>query len=160
MLARRDFFMWAGAALWLAAVPAARAQLRPLVTVYKSPACGCCGEWEKHMLESGFRVETHKITDVTPMKRKYRVPESMYSCHTATVEGYVLEGHVPAADVKRLLRERARITGLAVPGMIPGSPGMEQGAPQPYATMAFDERGSRVFARHRGEPATTERSRR
>ena len=132
----------------LAAVPAAQAQLKPLVTVYKNPACGCCGEWEKHMRASGFRLETHNVADVTPLKRKLGIPEALYSCHTATVGGYVLEGHVPAGDVKRLLRERARVIGLAVPGMVVGSPGMEQGAPQPYATIAFDERGSRVFARH------------
>lgn len=132
----------------LAAVPAAQAQLKPLVTVYKNPACGCCGEWEKHMRASGFRVETNAVADVTPLKRKLGIPEALYSCHTATVGGYVLEGHVPAGDVKRLLRERAKLVGLAVPGMVVGSPGMEQGAPQPYSTIAFDDRGSRVFARH------------
>jgi hypothetical protein len=145
---RRSFLLGALGAVALARLPAAQAQVKPLVTVYKSPACGCCGEWEKHMRENGFRLETNKLSDVTPIKRNLRVPESLYSCHTATVGGYVLEGHVPAADVKRLLRERAPVTGLAVPGMVPGSPGMEQGAPQPYATMAFDARGSRVFARH------------
>lgn len=148
MTTRRLFVLAAGAGLALAALPAARAQLRPLVTVYKSPACGCCGQWEKHMRESGFRLEINNVADATPLKRKLGVPEALYSCHTATVEGYVLEGHVPAADVKRLLRERATLTGLAVPGMVPGSPGMEQGAPRAYATIAFDERASRVFERH------------
>jgi hypothetical protein len=150
MISRRVFVFGAGAGLALAALaalPAAHAQYKPLVTVYKSPACGCCGEWEKHMRGSGFRVETNPVADVTPLKRRYGIPESLYSCHTATVGGYVLEGHVPAADVKRLLRERTKATGLAVPGMIPGSPGME-GAPQPYSTIAFDDRGTRVFERH------------
>ena len=148
MLSRRVFVFAAGAGLALAALPSAHAQYRPLVTVYKSPACGCCGQWEKHMRESGFRLETNNVSDVTPLKRKYGVPEALHSCHTATVDGYVLEGHVPAADVKRLLRERTKTTGLAVPGMVPGSPGMEQGAPRAYSTIAFDDRGTRVFERH------------
>jgi hypothetical protein len=148
MVTRRVFVFAAGAGLALAALPRAHAQYRPLVTVYKSPACGCCGEWEKHMRASGFRLETNPVGDVTPLKRKYGIPEPLYSCHTATVGGYVLEGHVPAADVKRLLRERTRATGLAVPGMVPGSPGMEQGAPQPYSTIAFGEGRTRVFERH------------
>jgi hypothetical protein len=148
MISRRVFVLGAGAGLALATIPAAHAQYQPLVTVYKSPACGCCGEWEKHIRANGFRLETKPVADVTPLKRQYGVPESLYSCHTATVGGYVLEGHVPAADVKRLLRERTKTTGLAVPGMVPGSPGMEQGAPQPYSTIAFDDRGTRVFERH------------
>jgi hypothetical protein len=148
MGSRRRFLLGAAGAVALAAVPSAQAQLKPLVTVYKSPTCGCCGEWEKHMRASGFRLETNNVADVTPLKRKLGIPASLYSCHTATVGGYVLEGHVPADDVKRLLRERARVIGLAVPGMVVGSPGMEQGAPQPYSTLAFDDRGSRVFARH------------
>lgn len=148
MTTRRRVLLGAAGAMALAAVPAARAQLKPLLTVYKSPTCGCCGEWEKHVRASGFRIETNAVADVTPFKRKFGVPEALYSCHTATVGGYVIEGHVPAGDVKRLLRERARVIGLAVPGMVVGSPGMEQGAPQPYSTIAFDDRGSRVFARH------------
>ena len=83
-----------------------------------------------------------------PIKRKLGVPEALYSCHTAVVTDYVVEGHVPAADVWRLLRERPKGKGLAVPGMPIGSPGMEQGPPQPYATMAFDERRAWVFERH------------
>jgi hypothetical protein len=148
MVTRRGLVFGAGAGLALAALPGANAQYKPLVTVYKSPACGCCGEWEEHMRSSGFRLETQKMADVTPLKRKYGVPETLYSCHTATVGGYVLEGHVPAADIKRLLRERTKTTGLAVPGMVPGSPGMEQGVPQPFSTIAFDDRGTRVFERH------------
>ncbi|HEX6154531.1 MAG TPA: DUF411 domain-containing protein, partial [Burkholderiales bacterium] len=82
------------------------------------------------------------------VKRRLGVPSALASCHTATVEGYVVEGHVPAADVRRLLRERPEAIGLAVPGMPLGAPGMEQGTPQRYLTMAFDARGSWVFARH------------
>jgi len=149
MIARRSFVFAASAVLVLGMLPAARAQQAlPPVTVYKSPTCGCCGEWVKHMQASGFRVETREVADVTPIRRKYGVPDELSSCHTAIVGGYAIEGHVPAADIKRLLRERTKAKGLAVPGMVAGSPGMEQGPPQPYATIVFDERGSTVFAQH------------
>ena len=146
---RRSFVLAAGAVLALGIVPGARAQQAlPLVTVYKEPACGCCGKWAKHMQASGFRVETREVADVTPIRRRYGVPDALSSCHTAIVAGYAIEGHVPAADVKRLLSERTKATGLAVPGMVVGSPGMEQGPPKAYATIVFDERGSKVFERH------------
>lgn len=146
---RRSFVLAASAVLALGMLPGARAQQAlPLVTVYMSPTCGCCGEWVKHMRASGFRVESRDVADVTPIRRKYGVPDEFSSCHTAIVAGYAIEGHVPAADIKRLLRERTNAKGLAVPGMVVGSPGMEQGPPQPYATIAFDERGGRVFERH------------
>lgn len=149
MNTRRSFVFAAGAVLALGRVPGARAELAlPLVTVYKEPACGCCGQWVKHMSASGFRVETREVADVTPVRRKFGVPDTLSSCHTAIVGGYAIEGHVPAADVKRLLREKTNAKGLAVPGMVDGSPGMEQGRPKPYATIVFDERGSKVFERH------------
>jgi len=147
MTTRRGFMLVVAAALAGSAVPAA-AQTKPLVTVYKSPACGCCGEWVKHMTANGFRVDVKDVDDVMPIKRRSMVPDSLASCHTALVGGYAIEGHVPASDVWKLLRERPRVIGLSVPGMVVGSPGMEQGAPQPYSTIAFDERGTRVFARH------------
>lgn len=149
MHSRRSFVLAAGAVLALGVAPGARAQQAlPPVTVYKSPTCGCCGEWVKHMRASGFRVETHDVADVTPIRRKYGVAGELSSCHTAIVGGYAIEGHVPAADIKRLLRERTKAKGLAVPGMVAGSPGMEQGTPKPYATIVFDERGSKIFERH------------
>ncbi len=149
MNTRRSFVLAASAMLALGMASGVRAQQAlPPVTVYKSPACGCCGEWVKHMQASGFRVEIRDVADVTPFRRKYGVPDQMSSCHTAIVGRYVIEGHVPAADVKRLLREKTKARGLAVPGMVDGSPGMEQGSPKPYATMVFDERGSKVFERH------------
>lgn len=146
MITRR-WFMFAAAALAGGALPVL-AQVAPRVAVYKNPSCGCCGGWVKHMQANGFRVEAHDVADVTPIKQRNGVPESLASCHTALVDGYALEGHVPAADVWRLLRERPALKGLAVPGMVAGSPGMEQGPPQRYATIAFDERGSRIFAQH------------
>lgn len=146
---RRSFLTATGAVLAIGILPVARAQsVLPLVTIYKNPACGCCGEWVKHMRANGFRVEVHEIVDVAPIRRKAGVPEALASCHTALVGGYAIEGHVPAGDIRRLLRERPKVKGLAVPGMVVGSPGMEQGPAQPYSTIAFDERGSTVFARH------------
>jgi hypothetical protein len=149
MTTRRSFVHALGALFALGVLPRARAQYASTMQVYKSPACGCCGEWEKHMRASGFRLETHNLGDVVPTKRTLGVPESLWSCHTATLDGYVFEGHVPSSDIRRLLRERVKVKGLSVPGMVPGSPGMEQGPAMPYATLAFDERGnSRVFAQH------------
>lgn len=143
----RRFFLLACAALVVSS--RAGAQARPtLVRVYKSPTCGCCGLWEAHMRAAGFRVESHPVPDVTAIKRSAGVPPELWSCHTALVEGYAVEGHVPASDVKRLLAERPRARGVAVPGMPAGSPGMEQGAAQPYKTFAFDERRSWAFAQH------------
>lgn len=148
MINRRSFVCATAAALALGTFGRARAQGPALLSVYKSPACGCCGEWIGHMRANGFHVETHDIADVTPIKRRYGVPDALASCHTAVIAGYAIEGHVPAADVQKLLRERPKVRGLAVPGMVAGSPGMDLGPAQPYATLAFDDRGSRIFAQH------------
>ena len=147
MTTRRGIVLAAAATL-LGSPLGAVAQAVPLVTVYKNPSCGCCGDWVKHMRANGFRVETRDVPDVTPIRQRSMVPDALASCHTALVGGYAIEGHVPAADVRRLLRERPSLIGLSVPGMVVGSPGMETGPAQPFATIAFDERGTRVFARH------------
>lgn len=147
MTTRRGFTLAAIATL-LGSAWGAAAQSVPLVTVYKNPSCGCCGDWVKHMRANGFRVETRDVADVTPIRRRSMVPDALASCHTALVGGYAIEGHVPASDIRRLLRERPSLIGLSVPGMVVGSPGMETGPAQPFATIAFDERGTRVFARH------------
>ncbi|HEY5635407.1 MAG TPA: DUF411 domain-containing protein [Burkholderiales bacterium] len=128
----------------------ANAQRTQAVTVYKSPTCGCCGEWVKHLKSNGFKVEAHDVADLDPIKQKLGVRPELASCHTATVGGYTIEGHVPASDIRRLLAERPKdAKGLAVPGMPVGSPGMETGPAQPYATLLFDKAGgTRVFARH------------
>lgn len=120
------------------------------VDVYKSPACGCCSQWVDHMKKSGFAVEVHNVRNVTPFREKHGVPESMASCHTALVGGYAIEGHVPAADVKRLLREKPKATGIAVPGMAIGSPGMEQGSSKDaYNVVLFDSSGrTKVYSAH------------
>ena len=119
------------------------------ITVYKSPLCGCCTKWEKHMEANGFRVKSVKMDDVRPIKTRYGVAPSLASCHTAVIDGYVIEGHVPAADIKRMLKERPRIQGLAVPGMPSGSPGMEQGYNDPYEVLSFDNAGNlSVYSKH------------
>jgi hypothetical protein len=119
------------------------------VTVYKSPTCGCCKEWVKHLEANGFKVQARDVADVTPLKAKHGVSPELGSCHTALVDGYVIEGHVPAADVRRLLKERPAVKGLAVPGMPVGSPGMEGPYKEPYSVLTFDEAGrTTVYARH------------
>jgi hypothetical protein len=122
---------------WLAAPIAGlvRAADRPQVEVWKSPSCGCCKDWITHLEANGFAVRTHDIGN-NPVRRKLGMPVELGSCHTATVGGYVIEGHVPAADIQRLLRERPKALGLAVPGMPVGSPGMDgpeyKGRRDPY----------------------------
>ena len=107
------------------------------VTVYKNPSCGCCNKWVEHLKHNGFQVKVDNQPDVTARKRKLGVPERLFSCHTAEVGGYVIEGHVPADDIKRLLTETPDYTGLAVPGMPQGSPGMETGRIDSYDVLAF-----------------------
>jgi hypothetical protein len=128
----------------------ARAQRMPtpVIEVYKTPTCGCCALWVDHLKENGFEVRTTDLPDVVPLKVKHGVPDNMYSCHTGVVDGYAIEGHVPAAEIARLLKERPGVGGLAVPGMPIGSPGMEVGNQvQPYDVIAFERGGGgRVFA--------------
>lgn len=95
------------------------------MTVYKSPTCGCCTKWIKHMEENGFKVNAVDVLEMNIVKEKYGINRELASCHTAVIEGYVIEGHVPAVDVKRLLSEKPDVVGLSVPGMPAGSPGME-----------------------------------
>ena len=106
--------------------------------VYKTPTCGCCGKWVDHVKLAGFAPEVHDMPDVTPVKAKGGVPRALQSCHTALVGGYVIEGHVPADLVQRLLREKPKVAGIAVPGMPAGSPGMEMGdRKDTYDVVAF-----------------------
>jgi hypothetical protein len=113
------------------------------VTVYKTPTCGCCSKWVEHMKSNGFDVKAIDMDDVDPIKNANGVPEKMWSCHTALVNGYVVEGHVPASSVQRMLREKPAIAGIAAPGMPVGSPGMEvpNRKPEAYSVMAFDKAG-------------------
>lgn len=119
----------------------------PEIVVYKSPSCGCCNGWVDHLREAGFEVDARNVTDLMSVKRDAQVPAHMSSCHTALVDGYVVEGHVPADQVKRLLAERPEVAGIAVPGMPIGSPGMEGRGARPYEVHTFDHQGgSSVFA--------------
>lgn len=119
------------------------------VLVYKSPTCGCCGKWVEHMQQAGFSVEVQETANLVPIKQQMGVPPQLQSCHTAVVGGYLIEGHVPADDIRRLLAERPDIKGLAVPGMPLGSPGMEGPRKDPYAVLAVDKQGGvEVFSRH------------
>lgn len=110
------------------------------VTVFKSPTCECCGKWVDHMRENGFMLDVREIADTVTLKRDLGVPESLYSCHTSDVGGYVFEGHVPADLVARVLRERPALRGLAVPGMPQSAPGMDIGR-QRYEVIAFTNAG-------------------
>lgn len=122
----------------------------PAVTVFKDPNCGCCKEWIEHLRKHAFRVTAKDTNDVASIKRSGRVPSHLGSCHTAFIGGYVIEGHVPAEDIRRLLKEKPRVAGLAAPGMPVGSPGMEVGnRKDKYDVIAFNRDGStQVFARH------------
>ncbi|MGB1110355.1 MAG: DUF411 domain-containing protein [Gammaproteobacteria bacterium] len=127
----------------------ARADETGVVTVYKSPTCGCCSKWVEHMRSNGFEVETKDMSDMDPVKNHYGIPTSFQSCHTAVVDGYLIEGHVPAADIKRLLAEKPDSIGLFVPGMPMGSPGMEGPRKDDYSVLSVDKAGkTSVFARH------------
>ena len=125
------------------------AQASTQVDVFKSPHCGCCGKWIEHLQQNGFQVSTHEVNDVPAARKQLGMPDRLVSCHTAGVGGYVIEGHVPAADIQRLLKETPKALGLAVPAMPPGSPGMETAKPVPYETLLVQTDGdTRVFAKH------------
>ncbi len=129
--------------LWLVTAPALAGD--ETVVVYKSPTCGCCVKWVDHMRDNGFEVDVHDVDDLAAIKAEHHVPGDLQSCHTAIVGDYVIEGHVPAADILALLESKAETTGLAVPGMPIGSPGMEYGNRQdPYAVISFDKDGKRT----------------
>lgn len=147
--------MLAGAGALAALAPLAtrvRAESLPLVTVTKDPSCGCCGDWVAHVRAAGFPVRVEESDDVFSLKHRLGVTDDLASCHTAEVDGYVVEGHVPASAVKRLLAERPAAIGLAVPGMPAGSPGMDYPGvpPEPYDVILFGPAGQRSFGRFLG----------
>lgn len=155
-LTRREWLARAfGTAAALAVTgPAALAAALPaptLVTVHKDKSCQCCEKWVTHMRSSGFRVVVRDEKDLDAVKDQLGVPVALRSCHTARVGSYLVEGHVPAADVRRMLTTRAKVVGLAVPGMPVGTPGMEipGRAAERYDVLSFDSRGkTQVFAKH------------
>ena len=114
---------------------------QPVVEVYKSPTCGCCTDWIKHLQQNGFTVKAHDVGNVSAYRAKFGVPDQLGSCHTAMAGGYAIEGHVPAREIKRLLEERPKAKGLAVPGMPMGSPGMEGPRSDAYEVLLFQADG-------------------
>lgn len=122
-----------------------------LFTVYRSPSCDCCQGWIDHMTRAGYRPRSVMVDDLAVVRRRYRVPDDMAACHTAVIDGYAIEGHVPATDVTDLLRQRPKAIGIAVPGMPLGSPGMEQpgGVREAFSTiLLLEDSRRRTFAQH------------
>ena len=142
----------AGLAAQAGRTPARPAAAKPvMMAVYKTPTCGCCAKWVEHMKQNGFTVHVTDMNDLSSIKTKHGVPTKAQSCHTAVVNGYVVEGHVRASDVKRMLKERPAIAGIALPGMPIGSPGMEQPGIQArgYEVLSFSKAGAtRVYSKH------------
>lgn len=120
------------------------------IEVWKSPTCGCCSGWVEHLRENGLEVVTHDVEDLAPVKRMAGVPEHLQACHTAKIGDYVIEGHVPAGAIERLLAERPAVGGLAVPGMPAGSPGMPSRTPERYHVLTFGDGEPEVFATFTG----------
>ena len=114
----------------------------PAITVFASPSCQCCHRWVEHLEVNAVKVTVQKVGDVTPYKRKYGVPEKLWSCHTGVIGPYTIEGHVPVDLIEKMLIERPAILGLAVPGMPEGAPGMESDTPKSYDVIAFKRDGS------------------
>jgi hypothetical protein len=131
-------------------VPHASALAETNILVHKDPNCGCCTGWVQHLKAAGFAVTVNETDKLQVVRKRLRVPADLAACHTAEVDGYVLEGHVPAVAVRRLLEKRPAATGLAVPGMPVGSPGMEGGEPQPYEVVLFGASNRQTFMRAMG----------
>ena len=150
-IARRDLLTGISAMAVLGHPRSGWANDLPTVTVSKDPTCECCNGWVEHLRDAGFRVNVMDTPQINLVKKRYGVPDDLASCHTAEVAGYVLEGHVPAAEVKHLLAERPQARGLAVPGMPMGSPGMEMdGMDDTYEVILFGPAGRKTFARYEG----------
>jgi hypothetical protein len=145
MKIRRPILLSIAAAAAFISTAANAAQL----TVMKSPYCGCCAKWIEHVQKHGFTVKVVDTEDMASVKKRLGVPDRLASCHTTMAGGYFIEGHVPAADIKRLLAQKPEAMGIAVPGMPAGSPGMEMAGKEPYATILIRSDGTTgVFARH------------
>lgn len=149
---RRRAILGAAAAAAFVAGPVRASAARQTVEVYRSPSCGCCGAWVDHLRAAGFDVRVTMVDDTSVARRRYGLPDRYGSCHTAVVAGYVVEGHVPAADIRKLLAMKPQALGIAVPGMPVGSPGMEVGTRKdPYQVLLVDRQGrARVFSSYHG----------
>lgn len=136
------------ATLVAAGSPDRHAAAGPEITVYHSPTCGCCKKWISYLAANGFTVKSIEQEDLSNIKAESGVTSKLASCHTALVQGYVIEGHVPAADIQRLLKEKPKLVGLTAPGMPGAAPGMDTGK-DPYEVLAFDAKGNTsVWAKH------------
>ena len=136
-------------AVLLAAAFSPLAMATNAITVYHDPACGCCGEWISYLRAQGYTVTVHKDQSMAAVKTRLGVPADAASCHTALIDGYVIEGHVPVEDIRRLLAEHPDARGLAAPGMPVGSPVMQMGTPEPYDVVLMGRDGSiRIYASH------------
>lgn len=142
--------LFLGSALTFTSLSALAAEEFSTIMVYKSPTCGCCSEWVRYLEDNGFKTMSHNVQDLNKYQRQADLPYGMGSCHTAFVDGYAIEGHVPAADIRRMLTEKPAIRGIAVPGMPIGSPGMEYGdRKDAYNVISYTKDGStEVFASH------------
>ena len=141
----------ASAAALLISSASSAQQKAPVVNVFKTATCGCCSKWVDHMKAAGFEMRVQDVEDIAAVKKRLGVADDISSCHTSQVDGYVIEGHVPASSVQRLLKERPKVAGLAVPGMPMGSPGMEvpSGQKDAYSVVAFGGgQPPRVYERH------------
>lgn len=141
---RREFLTRLALAPIVTALP--RRQARPAMTVYKTPTCGCCTKWVEHVEKAGFKVTTRDMADVTSVRKDLGVPDSLASCHTAVVGAYLVEGHVPADLIDRMLKEKPAGRGLTIPGMPQSAPGMDNPG-QKYDVLLFQRDGkTRVYA--------------
>ena len=128
-----------------------RAATRPTINVWKDPNCGCCTGWVQHLRRNGYTATVVETADMQAVKTRLSVPAELASCHTAEIDGYIIEGHVPAQAITRLIAEKPDALGLAVPGMPIGSPGMEGGAPEVYDVVLFGKRPPVSFGRFIGD---------
>ncbi len=148
-MTRRTLLAALSLAALLVTTASAEAPALTKMTVYKSPTCGCCAKWVEHMKKAGFDLTVTDTDNVSLIKAEHKVPSNLAACHTAIVNGYVVEGHVPEDVIRKMLAEKPKISGIAVAGMPMGAPGMEtEGVPQTYDVMAFDATGtSHVYAK-------------
>lgn len=136
------------ALIWVLGMQVAAHAASTVVDVYKSASCGCCEAWVQHLRDAGFAVNAHNVDNPSDYRAKYRMPEELGSCHTAVVDGYAVEGHVSASEIKRLLAEKPKAIGLAVPSMPLGSPGMEGPRKDPYDVFLVKMNGQRSVYKH------------
>lgn len=131
------------------ATSAAAASIASKITVYRDPSCSCCGGWIEHLTAQGFQPRNVLTSNIYALKQQYGVPNDLASCHTAVINGYIIEGHVPADEIKRLLAEKPDVAGITVPGMPIGTPGMESGnIREPFTVFSFDEQGNKQVFNH------------